>query len=132
MIVGAIALIAMYLGGGGGQHLSVFEMLNEMSTVVEAHVEDPARAEAAEQTLVKSRAAIEAATVELDAYREELMSTGMSDGLDAAALETIFAEISQLRKDAERAFIRGQIELRDHVTAEEWGAMYADLKEKRE
>jgi hypothetical protein len=102
-----------------------------MSAVIETHVEDPARAAAAEQTLAGSRAEIEEFIVELGAYQQELLSTGLSGGPDEAELKSIFSRITGIRQQAERAFIHGQIELREHITAEEWSEMYAALKKKR-
>ena len=80
MIIGAITVIALYLSGGSAGHVSVLEMLDQMSSAIEVHVEDPLRIEAAEGVLARSRADIEGSINELGEYRQELLATGASSG----------------------------------------------------
>ena len=132
MIIGLVTLFVILFAGGGSQHTSVAQVLQEASSLVEKHVQDPTRAAEAGKLLASMRDEISGATQNILDHQAATYALDRDYKVTKEQFEQAFAETNAIWDNLEASLVKGQLQLRRYITAEEWAKIYAELEKKRE
>lgn len=116
------ALLAFYFFGGGGAGASVLtqEAVKEMGERVESVVEDPLRAEAAQQSLDELRAEIKAFNKTFSRSGKDLEKIYKDHEASAEQMLTILNDLNVEWDAAQTRAIELRFALKETLTQEEW------------
>lgn len=121
-----MALLAAYLLGGGGLGGSILSpaAVKQMSKQVEVTVADPARAEAAAETLAELKVEIKGFDKKFAKSGKELTKLYKDHGADGDQMLAVLAELNADWEGSQQRGIDLRFELRESLTEEEWAAVF--------
>lgn len=121
-----MALLAAYLLGGGGLGGSILTpaAVKQMSKQVEVTVVDPARAEAAAETLAGLKVEIKGFDKKFAKSDKELTKLYKDHGADGDQMLAVLAELNADWEGSQQRGIDLRFELRESLTEEEWAAVF--------
>lgn len=121
-----MALLAAYLLGGGGLGGSILTpaAVKQMSKQVEVTVADPARAEAAAETLAELKVEIKGFDKKFAKSGKELTKLYKDHGADGDQMLAVLAELNADWEGSQQRGIDLRFELRESLTEEEWAAVF--------
>ncbi len=121
-----MALLAAYLLGGGGLGGSILTpaAVKQMSKQVEVTVVDPARAEAAAETLAELKVEIKGFDKKFAKSGKELTKLYKDHGADGDQMLAVLAELNADWEGSQQRGIDLRFELRESLTEEEWAAVF--------
>jgi hypothetical protein len=120
------ALLAMFLlGGGGGVSggLLTSAGLKQMIARTEVVIEDPGRAEAAQETLVKLRKEVKAFEKIFSKSGKQLIKSYKDHASSIDQERVIQEELNSNWKLAQQRALDLRFELKESMTEEEWAAL---------
>ncbi len=121
-----MALLAAYLLGGGGLGGSILTpaAVKQMSKQVEVTVADPARAEAAAETLAELKVEIKGFDKKFAKSGKELTKLYKDHGAEGDQMLAVLAELNADWEGSQQRGIDLRFELRESLTEEEWAAVF--------
>lgn len=121
------ALLAMYfLGGGGGSgSMLTSAAVKQLSEQTEIVVADPARIEAAQQTLKDLGIEVKAFEKGFAKSGRQLTKSYKDHSADADQALAILDELNSGWESSQHRALDLRFELRDSLTEEEWAALFA-------
>jgi predicted nucleic acid-binding Zn-ribbon protein len=123
------ALLAAYFlsGGIGGVSGSMLTpaAIKQLSKQVESVVADPARAEAAQQSLVELRKEVKAFEKKFAKSGKQLTNIFKNYAADADQALALFEDLNSDWEVSQQTALDLRFELRDSLTEEEWAALFA-------
>ncbi len=121
-----MALLAAYLLGGGGLGGSILTpaAVKQMSKQVEVTVADPARAEAAAETLAELKVEIKGFDKKFAKSGKELTKLYKDHGADGDQMLAVLAELNADWEGSQQRGIDLRFELKESLTEEEWTAVF--------
>ena len=122
-----VLLAAFFLGGGvGGVSGGILTpaAVKHLSERTEAAIADPARAEAARQTLVELREEVKAFEKIFLKSRKQLTRSYKGHAVDAGQVLTLLGNLSTDWEASQQHVVDLRFKFRDTLTEEEWIALF--------
>jgi 16S rRNA C1402 N4-methylase RsmH len=121
------ALLAAYLLGGGGLGGSMLTSasVKQLSERTQEVISEPARAEAAQQTLAELRKEVKAFQKTFSKSGKELNKSYKDHAADLNHAMVVLEELNSGWGTSQQRAIDLRFELKDSMTREEWSALFA-------
>lgn len=123
------ALLAMFfLGGGGGISGSMLTTagVKQLIEQTELVVADPARVEAAQQTLKDLRIEVKAFEKKFAKSGKQLTKSYKDHAADADEVLAILEDLNSGWESSQQRAVELRFELKESLTEEEWAALFAN------
>ena len=133
MIAATLTVLLIVFGlGGSGVAYSLFDMIDEASDAVDEIVIDRDRAE--ELLLITKEMELEGLRVQKDLreIRQGIFALDLDPGTTREQYRTAFRAADARQSAAEDILLDKVLEMRRPMSAEEWRALYAEMKEELE
>jgi hypothetical protein len=129
MLIAAITAIVLLMGGGN--HLGMNETLENLAELVGKKVQSEEQAREAHALISDAQTEVESFERLVLEGRRQVWEVDADYDATAADYERAFARINAAWDEMEKDLVDMNIELRKHITAEEWEAIYDEMKKKR-
>jgi len=120
-----ILLAAYFLGGGVSGSMLTSASVKQLNEQAEEVIADPARAEAARQTLTELRQEVKAFQKLFSKSGRQLNKFYKDHAADVNQALAVLEELNSRRDASQQRAIDLRFELRDSLTEEEWAALFA-------
>ena len=129
MLIATITAIALLMGGGN--HWGINETLENLSELIGKKVQSEEQIEEAQALISGAQSEVESFEQLVLDGRRQFWEVDADYDATAADYERAFASINAAWDQMEKDLIGLHVELRNHITAEEWEAIYDEMKQKR-